>query len=97
MYQLSHVGSCKETTRSPARIILETRNFCWRYKYTNVEGCEGYTYKFRFDSTLGNHDYVSLGEGQKVLFALSEEELGLVKGSTLDYIKEMMRESFYVR
>lgn len=38
-----------------------------------------------------------MGQDQKVVFALGEEELGLVKGSTLDYIKEMMRESFYVK
>ena len=48
-------------------------------------------YKFKFDNALNESDYVSLGENKRVHFALGKEELGLVWGSTLDYVKEMMR------
>jgi Fe-S cluster assembly iron-binding protein IscA len=61
------------------------------YLSRHSEGCEGYTYKFKFDNQLLENDYVTLNENKKVVFALGEEELALVNGSTLDYVREMMR------
>ena len=61
------------------------------------EGCEGYTYKFRFDNCLSGEDYVAHLDSKRVQFAVHEEELRLIRGATLDYVSEMMREVFEVR
>ena len=39
-------------------IIFAIVDFFWMYDLFNSEGCEGYSYKFRFDSTLTDQDYV---------------------------------------
>jgi iron-sulfur cluster assembly accessory protein len=63
----------------------------------NAEGCEGYSYKFRFDRTLYNEDYVFQEENKKVVFAINEEDFRLIRGATLDFATEMMRQTFYVK
>ena len=63
----------------------------------NAEGCQGYSYKFRFDRTLNNEDYVLQAENSKVVFAINEEDFKLIRGAILDFATEMMRQTFYVK
>jgi len=56
-----------------------------------LEGCEGFVYKFKFDSNLNESDYVKIDESKRVNFAVGKEEVALMEGSTLDFVKEMMR------
>lgn len=67
------------------------------YTFINLEGCEGFTYKFRFDNQLKECDFVQLNNEKRVIFALGDEEVKMLKGSIIDYISEMMREVFYVK
>lgn len=62
-----------------------------------LEGCEGYSYKFRFDNKILNEDYVWLIEKDRILFAINQEEFKLLKGSTIDYASDMMKQTFYVK
>ena len=71
------------------------------------EGCEGYTYKFKFDDAIDEeNDLIKSITVQspetgnpksKVGFAIHKEEVRLLKGATIDYAEEMMREVFYVK
>lgn len=54
------------------------------------EGCEGFTYKFKFDTELKETDFVyKLKTDQmpepKVVFAANGEEMKLLNGATIDY------------
>lgn len=58
------------------------------------EGCEGFTYKFKFDENLDDQkDYVKTqtlidkqgNQKQRVIFAVNMEEVKLLKGATVDY------------
>jgi len=39
----------------------------------NLEGCEGFTYKFRFDNELKDCDFVHTNSEKRVIFALGDE------------------------
>lgn len=69
---------------------------------TYSEGCEGFTYKFKFDNQLKETDFVyrlklDAAQDPKIVFATNGEEMRLLKGATIDYAEEMMREIFYVK
>jgi Fe-S cluster assembly iron-binding protein IscA len=55
------------------------------YLKINKEGCEGYTYKFRFDNKIQKSDY-ALINNEKIVFAVNEEEMMMLSGSVLDYV-----------
>lgn len=61
------------------------------------EGCEGFAYKFKFDTAVSDNDFVVVENEQKVTFAMGDEEMKLMRGSTIDYATEMMREMFIVK
>jgi iron-sulfur cluster assembly accessory protein len=59
------------------------------------EGCKGFKYDFRFDSTLEEDD-VLLGEEKDTLFAIDFMTLQLIEGATIDYSSSMIRSAFEV-
>mmetsp|Transcript_46797 Transcript_46797/g.53977 ORF Transcript_46797/g.53977 Transcript_46797/m.53977 type:complete len:140 (-) Transcript_46797:175-594(-) len=58
------------------------------------EGCEGFTYHFAFDSTQNDDDICIEKNGAELL--IDEMSLDLVKGSTLDYEDELIRQGFAI-
>eukprot|EP00286_Rhodomonas_abbreviata_P012756 CAMPEP_0181325244 /NCGR_PEP_ID=MMETSP1101-20121128/20814_1 /TAXON_ID=46948 /ORGANISM="Rhodomonas abbreviata, Strain Caron Lab Isolate" /LENGTH=149 /DNA_ID=CAMNT_0023433523 /DNA_START=120 /DNA_END=569 /DNA_ORIENTATION=+ len=57
-------------------------------------GCSGFQYKFLLDGTQEEDDIVVEKDGAKVL--VDEGSLELVRGSTLDFVEEMISSSFQV-
>ena len=90
-YLLLYQGSRDQAGLAIAAFVSEIGDIGWRYVAYHSEGCEGFTYKFRFDDSLVESDCVTVDNSKRVVFALGKDELGLVNGSTFDYIKEMMR------
>lgn len=90
-------GSGSQTTDQTSPIVHASRNRCRRYSPFYSEGCEGYTYKFKFDSQLIDNDFVHANEDKRIVFAVGEEEMKLLKGTVLDHTSEMMREAFFVK
>jgi iron-sulfur cluster assembly accessory protein len=87
-----------EETRGEGRVrVPATGDLVGRYAWTKAEGCEGYSYKFRYDNALAEEDFVLREENEKVLFAVGEEDFRLLRGATVDFATEMMRQTFYVK
>lgn len=57
-------------------------------------GCSGFQYKFDFDSTLNDDDITFEKEG--VTLVTDDCSLDLLKGSTVDYVSELIGASFKV-
>jgi len=55
-------------------------------------GCAGFQYNFTFTNTKDRQDLVLLQNDIKVL--VDDVSLNLIKGSTLDYVKELIGSSF---
>jgi Fe-S cluster assembly iron-binding protein IscA len=56
----------------------------------NSEGCEGFTYKFKFDNLLKETDFVyklkfDPNKDTRIVFVANGEEMKLLKGATIDY------------
>ena len=56
------------------------------------EGCEGFTYKFKFDNQIDENDLIKTIAveskeitGERIGFAVGKDEVKLLKGATLDY------------
>lgn len=46
---------------------------------------------------VSDNDYVIVENERKIMFAMGDEEMRLMRGSTIDYATEMMREMFIVK
>jgi len=57
-------------------------------------GCAGFQYNFTFTDTKESKDLVLLQNDVKVL--VDDVSLNLIKGSTLDYVKELIGSSFKI-
>ena len=57
-------------------------------------GCAGFQYNFTFTDTKESKDLELLQNDVKVL--VDEVSLNLIKGSTLDYVKELIGSSFKI-
>ena len=57
-------------------------------------GCAGFQYNFTFTDTKESKDLVLLQNDVKVL--VDDVSLNLIKGSTLDYVKELIGASFKI-
>ena len=57
-------------------------------------GCSGYQYTFSLDRTPAPRDKVFENSGVKVV--VDEISFEFVKGSTVDYVEEMIRSSFAI-
>ncbi|GMT14975.1 hypothetical protein PFISCL1PPCAC_6272, partial [Pristionchus fissidentatus] len=58
-------------------------------------GCAGFEYKIRLDRTVAPDDLV-LKEGEKEVVIVDEMSLGYIRGSTVDYVEDLMKASFRV-
>ena len=57
-------------------------------------GCSGFQYKFHLDSKLQEDDSVFEKNGSKVV--VDETSLQLIRGSTVDFREELIRNSFCI-
>ena len=57
-------------------------------------GCSGFSYGFRFDEAVNDDDLVIERDGAVVL--IDEMSLEYLKGSTIDYVEDLMAASFRV-
>eukprot|EP00731_Ephydatia_muelleri_P027247 Em0019g120a len=57
-------------------------------------GCSGFQYKFNLESTVNTGDRVFDRDGAKVV--IDQLSLDLLKGSTIDFHKELIRSSFRI-
>ena len=57
-------------------------------------GCAGFQYNFTFTDTKDDKDLVLLQNNVKIL--VDDVSLNLIKGSTLDYVKELIGSSFKI-
>eukprot|EP01016_Furgasonia_blochmanni_P039110 TRINITY_DN4817_c0_g1_i5.p2 TRINITY_DN4817_c0_g1~~TRINITY_DN4817_c0_g1_i5.p2 ORF type:complete len:112 (+),score=15.49 TRINITY_DN4817_c0_g1_i5:323-658(+) len=62
---------------------------------TQIAGCSGYRYVFNLDHQLNEDDLV-FKKDERVLLAVDELSLGLIKGSQIDYEDKMIRAAFVV-
>ncbi|KAF8364019.1 hypothetical protein PRIPAC_90942 [Pristionchus pacificus] len=58
-------------------------------------GCAGFEYKIRLDTTVAPDDLV-VKDGEKELVVVDEMSLGYIRGSTVDYVEDLMKASFRV-
>lgn len=58
-------------------------------------GCNGFQYKFDFDSKLNNDDIEIIKDNAKVI--IDETSLEFIKGSELDYIVSLGAEHFEIK
>lgn len=61
----------------------------------NSGGCSGYQYEFNMDDVINSDDKIISKDESKVV-VIDEISLGFLKGSTIDYEREMIRTSFTV-
>ena len=57
-------------------------------------GCAGFQYKFDFDNYRNKDDI--LFQTKKISVVIDTTSLGLLKGSTIDYVNELIGSSFKV-
>ena len=57
-------------------------------------GCAGFQYNFTFTDTKDSKDLILLQNNVKVI--VDDVSLNLIKGSTLDYVKELIGSSFKI-
>ncbi|GMS84504.1 hypothetical protein PENTCL1PPCAC_6679, partial [Pristionchus entomophagus] len=58
-------------------------------------GCAGFEYKIRLDSTVAPDDMV-VNDGEKDIVVVDEMSLAYIRGSTVDYVEDLMKASFRV-
>lgn len=82
--------SCAERLKE---IASEDKGTCLR---VTVEGggCSGFQYKFDLDSTINDDDRIFQKDGVKVV--IDATSLEYVKGSTVEYHKELIRSAFRI-
>lgn len=58
-------------------------------------GCSGFQYEFSFDTHVAEDDHVFEREGAQVV--IDDTSLGLLQGSEIDYVENLMGASFQIR
>lgn len=58
-------------------------------------GCSGFQYKFDFDDTINDDDFTFEKDG--ITLVTDDCSLDLLKGSTVDYVTELIGASFQVK
>tara|TARA_Y100000590_G_scaffold462894_1_gene628210 strand:- start:1060 stop:1386 length:327 start_codon:yes stop_codon:yes gene_type:complete len=57
-------------------------------------GCAGFQYKFDFENSKKNDDIIFSTE--KIEVIIDSTSMNLIKGSTIDYVKELIGSSFKI-
>ena len=57
-------------------------------------GCAGFQYKFGFDNKINEDDTVF--ETNKVSLLIDDTSMSLIKGSKIDYVKELIGSAFKI-
>jgi iron-sulfur cluster assembly accessory protein len=75
----------------------EAANYFLRV-YVDAGGCSGFQYQFEFDDEIDEDEDVVLvaGEDSAPRVVVDKISLGFLKGSTLDYVQEMIKSSFVI-
>lgn len=65
--------------------------------FVDAGGCSGFQYKFEVedDESLEDEDIVFSKDGARVI--IDESSMNLLKGSTVDFVQEMIRSSFIIK
>jgi len=67
--------------------------------FVDAGGCSGFQYQFELDSQLEDDDVVFAQDdgdtGARVV--VDENSLGFIRGSTIDFVQEMIKSSFEVK
>jgi iron-sulfur cluster assembly accessory protein len=63
--------------------------------FVDAGGCSGFSYQFELDDTPLASDDVLFRSGDNRL-VIDEASLGMMRGSTIDYVQEMIKSSFQV-
>ncbi len=58
-------------------------------------GCSGFQYSFLFDDTILPEDQVFEHDGAKVI--VDDVSLGILEGSVLDYVEDMVASTFLIK
>ena len=82
-----------KTTKENEIVIYESDNGHFRIK-VDGGGCAGFQYNFTFTDTKDSKDLILLQNNVKVI--VDDVSLNLIKGSTLDYVKELIGSSFKI-
>jgi iron-sulfur cluster assembly accessory protein len=69
--------------------------------FVDAGGCSGFTYQFEFDQEFDPDEDITLvtsssSDEDTPRVVVDETSLGFLKGSTLDYVQEMIKSSFVV-
>lgn len=65
--------------------------------YVDAGGCSGFQYQFELDSEFDSDEDITLvAAGEEPRVVVDETSLGFLKGSTLDYVQEMIKSSFVI-
>jgi iron-sulfur cluster assembly accessory protein len=68
--------------------------------YVDAGGCSGFTYEFEIDKELEEEEdiiVINLLEGSQPRVVVDETSLGYMKGSTLDFVQEMIKSAFEIK
>jgi iron-sulfur cluster assembly accessory protein len=68
--------------------------------YVDAGGCSGFTYQFEIDKELDEEEdivVIDIQEGNQPRVVVDETSLGFMKGSTLDYVQEMIKSAFEIK
>jgi iron-sulfur cluster insertion protein len=63
--------------------------------FVDAGGCSGFSYQFELDDTALAFDDVLFTSGNNRL-VIDEASLDMLRGSTIDYVQEMIKSSFQV-
>lgn len=65
--------------------------------FVDAGGCSGFSYQFEFDTETPEEDDIIFSDGRGARLIVDEGSLDILKGSTIDFVQEMIKSSFEVK